>query len=114
MVWSGQPLLVRHSTCHIPGTVIFLSSSFSACLMPFSARTVGGEWRLCDRSRTVIDALSRAMSARGGSMHQHAQRIQRYAVALAGDAGVGGDRMTGAIEAAALLHDSGTLGMRAV
>jgi hypothetical protein len=110
MLRCEAPLLVRHSTCLIPGTVSLELSSFSACLMPFFARIAGGEWRPCDPSPTVIDALVCAMNAGYGSMHQSLHRVQRYAVPLAG---VGGDRMIAAIETAALLHDVGMLGLRA-
>lgn len=60
-------------------------------------------------SQTIIDALARAMTARDGSTHQHAQRVQRYALALAGEVRIIDDRMLRTIEAAALLHDIGKL-----
>jgi putative nucleotidyltransferase with HDIG domain len=57
----------------------------------------------------MIDALARAMSARDGFTHEHARRVQRYAVALAVEANIGDQRMLEAIDAAALLHDIGKL-----
>ena len=66
----------------------------------------------CDRSRIMIEALARAMAARDESTHQHAQRVQRYAVALAGEVCLGDPRMIDAIDAAALVHDIGKLGIR--
>jgi len=59
----------------------------------------------------MIRALSRAMSARDGMTHQHAERVQRYAVALARHAGACSDSMIAAIATAALLHDIGKLGV---
>jgi len=59
----------------------------------------------------MFEALARAMTARDGLTHQHAQRVQRYAVALARETGIGGSQMLGAIEVAALLHDIGKLGI---
>jgi putative nucleotidyltransferase with HDIG domain len=59
----------------------------------------------------MIEALARAMSARDGFTHEHARRVQRYAVALAGEANIRDLRMLEAIDAAALLHDIGKLGI---
>jgi putative nucleotidyltransferase with HDIG domain len=59
----------------------------------------------------MIEALARAMAARDGLTHEHARRVQRYALALAGEVSIGDDRTLGAIDAAALLHDIGKLGI---
>jgi putative nucleotidyltransferase with HDIG domain len=59
----------------------------------------------------TIEALARAMTARDASTHQHAQRVQQYAVALALETCPGDIPMLRAIEAAALLHDIGKLGI---
>ena len=64
-----------------------------------------------DSSRNVIEALARAMTARDGFTHQHAQRVQRYAAALAVEACIDDRRMLEAIDGAALLHDIGKLGI---
>lgn len=64
-----------------------------------------------DSSRTIIEALARAMTARDGFTHQHAQRVQRYAAALANEACIRDHRMLQAIDGAALLHDIGKLGI---
>jgi response regulator RpfG family c-di-GMP phosphodiesterase len=50
-----------------------------------------------------------AMTTRDGFTYEHAQRVRRYAVALA-DACIGDRGMLEAIDAAALLHDIGKLG----
>ena len=57
----------------------------------------------------IIEALARAMTARDWLTHRHAQRVQRYAVALAGEAGIGDDLLIEALDTAALLHDIGKL-----
>jgi putative nucleotidyltransferase with HDIG domain len=62
-------------------------------------------------SLTMIDALTRAMAARDGPTHLHAQRVQRYAAALAREAGISDYRTLEAIDIAALLHDLGKLGI---
>jgi HD-GYP domain-containing protein (c-di-GMP phosphodiesterase class II) len=59
----------------------------------------------------MIEALARAMTDRDKSTHQHAQRVQRYAIALAAEVCLDDDRMIAAIEAASLVHDVGKLGI---
>jgi len=51
------------------------------------------------------------MTARDGFTHQHAQRVQRYAAALADAACIRDAQMLEAIDGAALLHDIGKLGI---
>lgn len=60
---------------------------------------------------TLAQTLARGMAARDRSTHEHAQRVQRYAVALAREAGISDDPMLEAIDIAALLHDIGKLGI---
>ena len=59
----------------------------------------------------MIEALARAMAARHGSTHEHARRVQLYALALADAVSIGDDGTLAAIDAAALLHDIGKLGI---
>jgi putative nucleotidyltransferase with HDIG domain len=59
----------------------------------------------------MIEALARAMTARDGLTHQHAERVQGYALALAREAGITDYPMLEAIDVAALLHDIGKLGI---
>jgi putative nucleotidyltransferase with HDIG domain len=59
----------------------------------------------------MIEALARAMNARDELTHQHAQRVQRYAGALARETGISDHLMLEAIDVAALLHDVGKLGI---
>jgi len=65
----------------------------------------------CGRSLVVIEALGRAMTAHDETTHKHAQRVRRYAVALAGEVCLNDTRMIDAIDAAALVHDIGKLGV---
>jgi putative nucleotidyltransferase with HDIG domain len=60
-------------------------------------------------SLPLIGALARAMAARDESTYEHAQRVQRYAVVLAREAGISDHAMLEAIDTAALLHDIGKL-----
>jgi putative nucleotidyltransferase with HDIG domain len=59
----------------------------------------------------LIEALARTLAARDGSTHEHARRVRRYALALADEVSIHGDRTLTAIDAAALLHDIGKLGI---
>src|SRR5262245_28321573 len=57
----------------------------------------------------VVEAFTRAMAARDALTHEHSQRVQRFALALADEAGIEDERLLDAIKAAALLHDVGKL-----
>jgi len=59
----------------------------------------------------IIESLTRAMTARDRLTHEHAQRVQRYAIALAREVAITDEHMLDAIDAAALLHDVGKLGI---
>jgi putative nucleotidyltransferase with HDIG domain len=59
----------------------------------------------------MIEALARALSSRDSFTHAHSRRVQRYAVSLAVEANIRDPRMLEAIDAAALLHDIGKLGI---
>jgi putative nucleotidyltransferase with HDIG domain len=64
-----------------------------------------------DLSPARIDVLARTMARRDRFVHEHAQRVQRYAVALAREAGINDEPMLEAIGVAALLHDIGKIGI---
>ena len=57
----------------------------------------------------TIEALATAINAKDGVTHGHIRRVQAYAVGLARVLGVNDDATIKAIEAAALLHDTGKL-----
>jgi putative nucleotidyltransferase with HDIG domain len=57
----------------------------------------------------TIEALATAIEAKDGVTHDHIRRVQRYAVGLAQTLGVTDENTIRAIEAAALLHDTGKL-----
>ncbi len=58
---------------------------------------------------STIETLAMAIDAKDQITHGHIRRVQTYAVALAKKMGVTDDKLIGAIEAAALLHDMGKL-----
>ncbi len=57
----------------------------------------------------TIEALATAINAKDGVTHDHIRRVQAYAVGLARVLGVIDETTIRAIEAAALLHDTGKL-----
>ena len=105
------------------GTQVALSpevdlQSFSGIYCPKSVGTrATGQDGPSDRETTadlslpLIKALARTMAGRDRSTHEHAQRVQRYAVALAREVGISDHPMLEAIDVAALLHDIGKLGI---
>ena len=58
---------------------------------------------------STIQALSSAIDAKDGVTSSHIRRVQTYSVALAKEMGVSAAEEVKAIEAAALLHDTGKL-----
>lgn len=62
-------------------------------------------------AQALLEALARTMILRDEDMHDHGHRVRLYALALASEAGITDDETTDALEAAALLHDIGKLGI---
>ena len=58
---------------------------------------------------STIETLAMAIDAKDQITHGHIRRVQSYAVGLARHLGVRDERLIKAIEAAALLHDTGKL-----
>lgn len=58
---------------------------------------------------STVETLATAIEAKDGVTHDHIRRVQHYAVALARAMNVTDDLTIKAIEAAALLHDTGKL-----
>ncbi len=58
---------------------------------------------------STIETLAMAIDAKDQITHGHIRRVQTYALALAKKMGVTDEKLIGAIEAAALLHDMGKL-----
>jgi putative nucleotidyltransferase with HDIG domain len=58
---------------------------------------------------STVETLAMAIDAKDQITHGHIRRVQRYAVALAKLLGVSDESLLKAIEAAALLHDTGKL-----
>jgi len=60
---------------------------------------------------STIETLAMAIDAKDDVTHNHVRRVQAYAAGLAKALGVGDDLTLKAIAAAALLHDTGKLGI---
>lgn len=58
---------------------------------------------------STIEALAMAIDAKDQVTHGHIRRVQRYTMALANAVGIKDEKQTKALEAAALLHDTGKL-----
>jgi putative nucleotidyltransferase with HDIG domain len=58
---------------------------------------------------STVETLATAIEAKDGVTHDHIRRVQIYAIGLARALGVSDDSTIKAIEAAALLHDTGKL-----
>lgn len=59
--------------------------------------------------RSTVETLAMAIDAKDDVTHSHVRRVQTYALALAGELGIDDELTLKAIEAAALLHDTGKL-----
>ncbi len=60
---------------------------------------------------STVETLAMAIDAKDDVTHSHVRRVQAYAKALAGALGIDDEETLKAIEAAALLHDTGKLGV---
>ena len=58
---------------------------------------------------STIEALAMAIDAKDNVTHGHIRRVQRYTMALAHQLGIKDEKQIKALEAAALLHDTGKL-----
>jgi putative nucleotidyltransferase with HDIG domain len=58
---------------------------------------------------STIEALAMAIDAKDQVTHGHIRRVQRYTMALAESVGIKDEKQLKALEAAALLHDTGKL-----
>jgi putative nucleotidyltransferase with HDIG domain len=59
--------------------------------------------------QSTVETLAMAIDAKDDVTHSHVRRVQTYALALAREIGIGDEQTLKAIEAAALLHDTGKL-----
>ncbi len=72
---------------------------------------VGHLTRVNSMYLATIETLAQAVDARDQVTHDHVRRVQRNAMRLARELGIQDDAQLRALEAAALLHDAGKLGI---
>ena len=71
---------------------------------------VAGDWPR-HAPAALLEALARVMTSRDAATAEHAERVQRYAVALAREVCAGNEVLIEAVRMAALLHDIGKLAL---
>ena len=64
-----------------------------------------------EHARVIIETLARAMYARDAATFRHSERVRRYTMAYVRHLAPGGADLLHALDAGALLHDVGKLGI---
>jgi len=107
LVYSGRPLELQFVLLMMPLLgVIYLTYRSSA------KRVEAEQQKNVELNRvflSTIEALAMAIDAKDQVTHGHIRRVQRYTMALAEVVGVKEEKQIKALEAAALLHDTGKL-----
>ena len=91
----------------IPG-ILYLAFRASVRRMHDHVQHLGELNRM---NRSTVEAFATAIDAKDQVTHGHIRRVQTYCVALARDLEVDDEGMLKALEAAALLHDVGKIGI---
>ncbi len=93
-------------------TVLPLFAVFHLSMRSWTGRLEDAERHVATVDRlylSTIEALSSAIEAKDGVTSSHIHRVQHYAMGLAREAGVTEPLMLKALQAAALVHDTGKL-----
>ena len=105
-------LLIQQSSLMALVIVLPLLAVFHLTLRTSFGRARDARRHLADMDRlylSTIETLAMAIDAKDDVTHSHVRRVQAYATALARVMGVVDESTMKAIEAAALLHDTGKL-----
>jgi len=105
-------LLVQQRSIAAAAMVLPLLAVFHLTLRATFGRLEDAKRHLGDMDRlylSTVETLAMAIDAKDDCTHSHVRRVQAYAVGLARALGVAGEGSLKAIEAAALLHDTGKL-----
>jgi putative nucleotidyltransferase with HDIG domain len=105
-------LLVRHAGAGALALVVPLLMVCHLAMRSWLGRVDDAQKHLQDVNRlymSTISAFSTAIEAKDGVTSDHIHRVQAYAMGLAQALGVSDEATLKAIEAAALLHDTGKL-----
>ena len=107
LVYSGQPVDFTFVLLMMPLLgVIYLTYRSS------TKRVEAEQQKNAELNRvflSTIEALAMAIDAKDQVTHGHIRRVQRYTMALAETVGIKDEKQIKALEAAALLHDTGKL-----
>ncbi len=104
--------MARHVSVLAIAAVVPLFGVVHFALRSWTGRLEDAERHLATVDRmylSTIEALSTAIEAKDGVTSSHIHRVQHYAVGLAGALGISDALELKAIQAAALLHDTGKL-----
>jgi len=105
-------LLIQQRSFMAAAMVLPLLAIFHLTLRSTFGRLEDAKRHLGDMDRlylSTVETLAMAIDAKDDVTHSHVRRVQAYAVGLAGALGVNDEQTVKAIEAAALLHDTGKL-----
>ena len=106
-------ILLIHQVGFLAVVVILpLLTVFHLTLRASFGRVADARLHLCDLDRlylSTVETLAMAIDAKDDVTHSHVVRVQAYAIGLARALGITDELQLKAIEAAALLHDTGKL-----
>src|SRR5437868_6577629 len=105
-------LLVQQRSVAAAAMVLPLLAVFHLTLRATFGRLEDAKRHLGDMDRlylSTVETLAMAIDAKDDCTHSHVRRVQAYAVGLARALGVADEASLKAVEAAALLHDTGKL-----
>jgi putative nucleotidyltransferase with HDIG domain len=107
-------LLIQQSSLVAVALILPVVAIFHLTLRASFGRLEDARRHLADVDRlhlSTVETLAMAIDAKDDVTHSHVRRVQAYAMALARALGIADAPTLKAIEAAALLHDTGKLGV---
>jgi putative nucleotidyltransferase with HDIG domain len=105
-------IITRHVSMAAAAAVLPLVFALQLTIRSWLGRLDDAQQHIAKVDRlylSTVETLATAIEAKDGVTHDHIRRVQIYAVGLARALGVEDDGTIKAIEAAALLHDTGKL-----
>ena len=105
-------LLIQQANIVAMVIVLPLLAVFHLTLRSSFGRAEDARRHLSDMDRlylSTVETLAMAIDAKDDVTHSHVRRVQAYAIGLARALGIADEKTLKAIEAAALLHDTGKL-----
>lgn len=105
-------IITRYASLLAAAAVLPLVFTFQLTIRSWLGRLDDAQQHIAKVDRlylSTVETLATAIEAKDGVTHDHIRRVQIYAIGLARELGVNDDSTIKAIEAAALLHDTGKL-----